>query len=477
MNRYKNFIDGEWIGGVHEHENRSPSDTSDLIGVYEMGGTAELDAAVAAARAAQPAWAAASIQDRADILDKTGDILLKKKDALGKLLAREEGKILAEATGEAERAGRVFKYFAGEALRLFSEYGASVRLGVDVSISREPLGVIGLITPWNFPIAIPAWKAAPALAFGNSVVLKPAKLTPACAWEMTAALLEAGLPPGVFNLVMGSGRDVGEAMLSHSDIAAISFTGSVVTGRRIAIRCAETHKKVQLEMGGKSPMIVLDDADIETAISVCTNGAFASTGQRCTASTRLIVTKGVHDLFVEKMHASMQRQQVGHALRAETTIGPVASDAQLTSNLNYVAMAREEGAEVIGGERLNRDTDGFFQAPALFVNASNDARTSREEIFGPCASVIKVDDFDEAVAVANDTAFGLSSGICTTSLKYASAFRQRSAAGMVMVNLPTAGVDYHVPFGGRKASSYGPREQGAYAREFYTSVKTSYVKY
>ncbi|MEM9899658.1 MAG: aldehyde dehydrogenase family protein, partial [Pseudomonadota bacterium] len=397
--------------------------------------------------------------------------------ALSELLAREEGKILAEATAEVERAGRVFKYFAGEALRLFAEHGASVRAGVDISVSREPLGVVGLITPWNFPIAIPAWKAAPALAFGNSVVLKPATLTPACAWEMTAALSEAGLPPGVFNLVMGSGSDIGEAMLSHPDIAAISFTGSVTTGRHIAIRCAETHKKVQLEMGGKSPMIILDDADLETAVFVCINGAFASTGQRCTASTRLIVTKGVHDLFVEKMKEAMGQQHVGHALHPDTTIGPVASETQLLSNFNYIDMARKEGADVIGGERLNRDTEGFFQAPALFLNARNDARTSQEEIFGPCASVIKVDDFDEAVEVANDTTFGLSSGICTTSLKYASAFRRSSEAGMVMVNLPTAGVDYHVPFGGRKASSYGSREQGAYAREFYTSVKTSYVKY
>lgn len=477
MKRFKNFIGGEWVGGVRDYENRSPSDTSDLIGVFETGGATELDAAVAAARTAQPAWAAMSIQDRSDILDKTGAILLGKKKGLGALLAREEGKTLAEATSEVERAGRVFKYFAGEALRLFAEYGASVHAGVDVSISREPLGVVGIITPWNFPIAIPAWKAAPALAFGNSVVLKPAELTPASAWEMTTALSEAGVPPGVFNLVMGPGRDVGEAMLSHPDVAAISFTGSAATGKRIALRCAETHKKVQLEMGGKSPMIVLDDADLETAVAVCINGAFASTGQRCTASTRLIVTQSVHDLFVEKMQAAMREQHVGHALNAETTIGPVASEIQLASNFKYVEIAREEGAEVIGGERLNRDTVGFFQAPALFVGARNDARTSREEIFGPCASIIKVDDFEEAVAVANDTTFGLSSGICTTSLKHASAFRQRSAAGMVMVNLPTAGVDYHVPFGGRKASSYGPREQGAYAREFYTSVKTCYVKY
>ncbi|MEM9989636.1 MAG: aldehyde dehydrogenase family protein, partial [Pseudomonadota bacterium] len=337
-------------------------------------------------------------------------------------------------------------------------------------------GIIGLITPWNFPIAIPAWKAAPALAFGNCVVMKPAELTPACAWEMTSALVEAGLPTGVFNLVMGPGREVGEAMLSHPDIAAISFTGSEATGKHVAVRCAETHKKVQLEMGGKNPMVVLDDADLDITIPTCINGAFFSTGQRCTASSRLIVTKGIHDQFVERMVAAMGEQAVGNALDPQTTIGPVVDERQLKSNLKYVEMAREDGAEVIGGERLNRETEGFFQSPALFLNATNEFRTSREEIFGPCSSVIKVEDFEEAIAVANDTKFGLSSGICTTSLKYASEYKLRADAGMVMVNLPTAGVDYHVPFGGRHASSYGSREQGRYAVEFYTTVKTSYVR-
>ncbi|MEM8988137.1 MAG: aldehyde dehydrogenase family protein [Pseudomonadota bacterium] len=476
MQRFNNFIDGEWIPGKGEYENRSPSDVSDLIGIYHTGNASDVDAAVAAAASAQQGWAATSPEERSDILNRTGNILLSQKNELGKLLAREEGKTLAEATGEVERAGRVFQFFAGEALRIFSEYGDSIRSGVDVRISREPLGVIGLITPWNFPIAIPAWKAAPALAFGNSVVMKPAGLTPASAWRMTAALSEAGLPNGVFNLVMGSGRDVGEALLSHPDIAAITFTGSAQVGRRVAIRCAETHKKVQLEMGGKNPMIVLDDADLDKAVRVCINGAFAATGQRCTASSRLIVTRGAHDEFVERLVSAMQNEKVGHALAPDTTIGPAASEEQLSSNLKYVDMAREEGAEVIGGERLERDTEGFFQAPALFLNARNDFRTSQEEIFGPCASVLKVDNFDEAVDLANATTFGLSSGICTTNLAYASAFQRRSEAGMVMVNLPTAGVDYNVPFGGRKGSSYGPREQGGYAKEFYTSVKTSYVQ-
>ncbi|MCB1717023.1 MAG: aldehyde dehydrogenase family protein, partial [Candidatus Competibacteraceae bacterium] len=397
------------------------------------------------------------------------------KDEIGRLLSREEGKTLAEGIGETARAGQVFKFFAGEALRVVGDLQASVRPGIDVEVTREPVGVVGLITPWNFPIAIPAWKAAPALAFGNCVVMKPADLTPGCAHILAELLAEAGCPPGVFNLVMGRGSVVGEAMLNHPDINAISFTGSVPTGRRIAVRCAETMKKVQLEMGGKNPMVILDDADLAVAVPACLNGAFFSTGQRCTASSRLIVQEGIHDAFVDAMSNAMKKLVIGDALDTATQIGPVVSESQLNANLSYVDLAREEGAEVIGGERLSLSQDGYYQAPALFVGSNNEMRINREEIFGPCASVIKVASFEEAVAVANDTEFGLSAGICTRSLKHASVFKKQSQAGMIMVNLPTAGVDYHVPFGGRKGSSYGSREQGRYAIEFYTTVKTSYV--
>ena len=409
------------------------------------------------------------------MLDAVGNAILARKDEIGRLLSREEGKTLAEGIGETARAGQVFKFFAGEALRVVGDLQASVRPGIDVEVTREPVGVVGLITPWNFPIAIPAWKAAPALAFGNCVVMKPADLTPGCAHILAELLAEAGCPPGVFNLVMGRGSVVGEAMLNHPDINAISFTGSVPTGRRIAVRCAETMKKVQLEMGGKNPMVILDDADLAVAVPACLNGAFFSTGQRCTASSRLIVQEGIHDAFVDAMSNAMKKLVIGDALDTATQIGPVVSESQLNANLSYVDLAREEGAEVIGGERLSLSQDGYYQAPALFVGSNNEMRINREEIFGPCASVIKVASFEEAVAVANDTEFGLSAGICTRSLKHASVFKKQSQAGMIMVNLPTAGVDYHVPFGGRKGSSYGSREQGRYAIEFYTTVKTSYV--
>lgn len=473
MDVLENLIGGAWVGGGEAAQNVNPSNTEDVIGEYARGDAASVDAAVEAAQAALPGWAFASPQVRHDLLDKVGADLMARREELGRLLSREEGKTLAEGVGEATRAAQVFKYFAGEALRLGGEAIASVRPGIEVLIEREPVGVIGLITPWNFPIAIPAWKIAPALAYGNTVVLKPADLTPACAWEIAKSLDGAGCPDGVFNLVMGRGSTVGTRMVEHPGIDAISFTGSVPVGRGIAVGCATSGKKVQMEMGGKNPMVVLDDADLDVAVSVSANGAFFSTGQRCTASSRLIVTAGIHDAFVEKLTAAAAGLKVGDALDPDTQIGPVVDQSQLDQNLSYVDLAKEEGCDVAGGERA--DGPGFFQRPAVFANATNEMRSSREEIFGPCASVIKVADYDEALATANDTEFGLSSGICTTSLKHASHYRRHSQSGMVMVNLPTAGVDYHVPFGGRKGSSYGPREQGSYAREFYTSVKTSYI--
>lgn len=473
MGAFENLIGGKWVAGVETAPNVNPSNTDDVIGEFMRGDEAAVNAAVAAAQNALSGWAGASPQVRHDVLEAVGADLMARREELGRLLSREEGKTLAEGIGEATRAAQIFKFFAGEALRLTGDAVPSIRPGVEVMVEREPVGVVGLITPWNFPIAIPAWKIAPALAYGNCVTLKPADLTPGCAWELAKALQEAGCPDGVFNLVMGRGSSVGARMVTHPGIDAISFTGSVPTGRGIAVKCAETGKKVQLEMGGKNPMVVLDDADLGVAVSSCVNGAFFSTGQRCTASSRLIVTAGIHDAFVEKLNAAAAALTVGDALDPATQIGPVVDQSQLDQNLEYVALAKEEGCDVSGGERV--DGPGFFQRPAVFAGATNGMRTSREEIFGPCASVIKATDYDEALSLANDTEFGLSSGICTTSLKHASHFRRHAQAGMVMVNLPTAGVDYHVPFGGRKGSSYGPREQGSYAREFYTSVKTSYI--
>ena len=473
---HQNYIAGERVSGTNATRNINPSNLADVVGEYAQATTDQLNAAVAAAKAAAPAWGRGNLQARSEMLEAIGVEILARKEELGRLLSREEGKTLPEGIGEATRAGQIFKFFAGEVVRTPGEKLGSIRPGVDIEITREPVGVIGLITPWNFPIAIPAWKIAPALAYGNCVVFKPADLVPGSAWALADIIIRAGVPAGVFNLVMGRGSVVGEAMLNHPDVDAVSFTGSVETGKHVAKVCAGRLAKVQLEMGGKNPMVVLDDADLNVAVGAAVNGAFFSTGQRCTASSRFIVTDGIHDAFVNAMTEKLKSLKVGDALEAGIDIGPVVDQKQLDVDMSYIDVGVREGAKLAwGGERLNRATEGFYLSPALFTETNNSMRINREEIFGPVASVIRVKDYDEALAVANDTAFGLSSGICTTSLGKAQHFKRNSQAGMVMVNLPTAGVDYHVPFGGRKGSSYGSREQGRYAVEFYTAVKTAYT--
>jgi alpha-ketoglutaric semialdehyde dehydrogenase len=477
---FKNLIGGEWVESSRVRRNVNPSDTRDLIGEYAQADAEQARQAIAAAAKAQTAWALSTPQQRFDILDAAGAEILARRQELGDLLAREEGKTLPEAIGEVARAGNIFKFFAGEALRVAGDAIASVRPGVGVEVTREPIGVVGLITPWNFPIAIPAWKIAPALAFGNAVVLKPADLVPGCAWALADILHRAGLPAGVLNLVMGRGSEVGQVLLEDKRVNAISFTGSVATGQRIAQACVARMAKFQLEMGGKNPMVVLDDADLDVAVGAAINSGFFSTGQRCTASSRVIVTEGIHDRFVAAVAAKMKTLKVDDARKAGTDIGPVVDESQLAQDLEYIAIGKSEGARLVaGGERVEKNADGapgFYLRPALFADTTAAMRINREEIFGPVLSVIRVKNYDEALALANDTEFGLSAGIATTSLKYATHFKRHSQAGMVMVNLPTAGVDYHVPFGGRKGSSYGPREQGRYAAEFYTTVKTAYTQ-
>jgi aldehyde dehydrogenase (NAD+) len=476
MSQHLNYVAGEWIEGKATIHDLNPSDLSDVVGDYSAADETLTIAAVAAAKAAFPQWAATTPQSRAEILDAIGNDILARKEELGRLLSREEGKPLADGIGEAARAGQIFKFHAGEALRVEGTSLPSVRPGVDVMTSREPLGVIGLITPWNFPAAIPAWKMAPALAYGNTVVLKPAELVPATAWAIVDIAARAGLPKGVLNLVMGKGSIIGEALIHNKDVAAVSFTGSTTIGARVAEACVKRGAKFQLEMGGKNPLVVLDDADLGLAVAAAVNGAFYQTGQRCTASSRLIATRKIHDQFVDRMLAAMRELKVDNALVPGTQVGPVVDDRQLAQDMKYIDIGRKEGARLAwGGERLNRATNGYYLQPALFVETTNEMQINREEIFGPIASVIKVADYEEALAVANDTPFGLSSAIFTSSLKHATHFRKNTETGMVMVNLPTAGVDYHVPFGGSKGSSYGPREQGRQAVEFFTSTRTHYV--
>jgi aldehyde dehydrogenase (NAD+) len=468
------FINGERVAATPTQDSVNPSDTREIVARFPDGTSGDVDAAVDSAHKAFPAWSGASPEVRSDILDKIGSTILARKEELGKLLSREEGKTLPEGIGEVGRAGRIFKYFAGEALRRHGQYMESTRPGVEAVTAREALGVFGLITPWNFPIAIPAWKAAPAMAFGNTVVIKPAEATPATAAALAEIIFECGTPAGVFNMVFGAGQ-TGAAIAAHKGIQGVSFTGSQRAGALVAASAVSHQARVQLEMGGKNPLVVLDDADLDRAVMCALDGAFYSTGQRCTASSRIIVTEGIHDKFVAALSEKTKMLKVGNALDPATKIGPAVNETQLQKNLSYVDIAVKEGGKLLcGGARLNMETPGYYQSPALITETRQSMRVNSEEIFGPIASVIRVRDYDEALATANATDFGLSAGIVTASLKYATHFRRHVRAGMVMINLPTAGVDYHVPFGGSRASSYGAREQGFAAVEFYTQIKTSY---
>jgi len=472
---FKNLIAGEWVGDAGS-ENINPSNTADVIGVYAQGNAEDAKRAIAAAKAALPAWSRSGLLERHGVLSKAAHEIMARKDELGRLLSREEGKTLPEGIGEVIRASQLFEFFAGEALRLNGETIPSTRPGVGVEITREAVGVVGIITPWNFPIAIPTWKIAPALVHGNTVVIKPADLVPASTWAIVDILHRAGLPAGVLNLVMGRGSVVGQTMLESPDIDAITFTGSVNTGKRVAEASVKLMRKFQLELGGKNPTVVLDDADLKVAVESVANSAFFSTGQRCTASSRIIVTEGIHDKFVAALSERVRNLKVDDALKAGTDIGPVVDASQLKQDTDYIEIGKQEGAKLaVGGELVERETKGFYLQPTIFTEATNQMRISREEIFGPVASIIRVKDYDEALATANDTEFGLSAGIVTTSLKYATHFKRNVEAGMVMVNVPTAGVDPHVPFGGRKASSYGPKEQGTYAKDFFTQLKIAYT--
>lgn len=474
MSVQTNFIAGEWVGGSDAMDNVNPSDTNDIIGQFAAGSAADVKNAVAAARKAGESWARTTTQARSDILFKISAELMDRRDELGELLAREEGKTRAEATGEVMRAAQIFRFFAGEVVRIGGEKLASVRPGIEVEITREPVGVIGVITPWNFPIAIPAWKMAPALAYGNTVVFKPAELTPASGRMLVEIMQKSGVPSGVVNLVMGTGAIVGQAIIDNVD--AVTFTGSVATGRKVVQGAAARMIRVQAEMGGKNPLIVLDDADLDVAVACAVDGSFFQTGQRCTASSRLIVTEGIHDRFVASVAERLEKLVIDNSLKPTTQVGPVVDQRQLDQDLKYIGIGEQEGArKTVSGQRLNRETPGFYLSPTLFTETNNQMRINREEIFGPVAAVIRVKDYEEALHTANDTEFGLSAGIVTTSQKHARHFQANAQSGLTMVNLATAGLDYHVPFGGRKGSSYGPREQGRYAADFYTIVKTSYV--
>lgn len=472
----RNLIAGDWVIGGDPVENRNPSDLSDLIGLYAQATPDQLDVTLMQAKEAQKEWATYGLERKQAVLNEIGTELMARADELGALLSREEGKPLAEGKGEVYRAGQFFTYYAAECLRLLGENADSVRPDIEIDVRRDPVGVVAVISPWNFPTATASWKIAPALCYGNAVVWKPANITPASAVALSEIIARQDIPKGLFSLVMGSGRLIGQRLVESPEIDAITFTGSVPVGKGIAAAAIQNLTKVQMEMGSKNALAVMEDGDLDVAVSVALGGAFGGTGQKCTASSRLVVHAAIHDAFVDKLIAGAQAMKVGHALEEGVQMGPVVSADQLKENLEYVALGQSEKAELAcGGTRLERPHEGYYMSPGVFLNTRNEMRINREEMFAPLTSVIKVDSYDEALSVVNDTQFGLTSGIVTRDLARATHFRRNARTGVVTVNLPTAGTDYHVPFGGRGQSSYGPREQGRTAAEFYTTVKTAYI--
>jgi acyl-CoA reductase-like NAD-dependent aldehyde dehydrogenase len=479
---FKNLIGGEWVAarGGATFETRNPADTSETVATFQKSDADDTREAIAAAKAAQPAWAAMPAPKRGEVLYRAANILESRADQVAREMTREEGKTLPEARGEVGRAINILRYIGGEGARLTGENVPSERDRVLIQTRRRPLGVVGLITPWNFPIAIPTWKTAPALIAGNAVVLKPSDLAPLCAVRLVEALHEAGVTKGALNLVTGPGSKVGNEIVINPDVKAISFTGSEGTGSRIAVDAAKRRARVQLEMGGKNPTIVLADADIADAVNVVVNAAFFSTGQRCTATSRVIVEEPIVKPFTEALVARTRALKVGNGLEAGIDIGPSIDEKQLGVVMDYVGVGTGEGARLLtGGERL-KDGDlarGYFSSPAVMTDVAPSMRVAQEEIFGPVLAVLPAANLDAAIDIANGIRFGLSAGICTRSLSSAYEFINRIEAGLVMVNLPSAGVEYHVPFGGSKESSMGMREQGSVAIDFYSEWQTAYLKY
>lgn len=477
---YPNLVGGRWVEGPQLVENRNPADTRELVGTFVRGTPEDMTAAVSAARDAFPAWSALSAPARGAVLFKAADLLDARFEQVAAEMTREEGKTLPEARGEVRRSINILRYFGGEGARLPGLLVPSERDRVFACALRKPLGVVGLITPWNFPSAIPAWKLAPALVAGNTVVLKPASAAPLSSWRIVEALVEAGAPGGVVNYVAGAGAALGDAMVNGAGMRAISFTGSCGVGAKLYDQAVARRLRIQLEMGGKNPTVVLADADLDRAVADTINGAFASTGQKCTATSRVIVEGPVHDTFVERLVERTRALKVGNGMEPGIDIGPVIDEGQMETVLSYVDRGVRDGAVLrCGGRRLQGPAfdHGCFVEPAVFTGVTERMAIAQEEIFGPVLAVMRAEGFDDAVRIANNVAFGLSASVQTRDLSRAFDFINRIEAGLVTVNLPSAGVEYQLPFGGTKDSSWGPKEQGPHALDFYADWKTVYMRY
>ncbi|MBI5549786.1 MAG: aldehyde dehydrogenase family protein [Deltaproteobacteria bacterium] len=479
---FKNYVAGQWIDcrsrKTFDHVN--PANNGEIVGRFQASGAEDVHAACDAAERAWPQWAQVPAPKRGEYLFKAADLLEQRLAKLAEDMTREEGKTLPESKAEVKRAISIFRYYAGEGARMFSYQIPSERESVFAYTLRKPLGVFGLVTPWNFPSAIPAWQLAPALVAGDTVVLKPASQAPLSAWRLVEALHEAGIPAGVLNLVTGSGTTAGNALADHPAVRGISFTGSNTVGNKLYDKLAAKRLRIQLEMGGKNPTIVLKDADIDNAVEILVNGAFFSTGQKCTSCSRAIIEQPIYDKLMEKLIARTRKLRVGNGMEAGVDVGPAVSEHQLETDLKYIELARKEGAELVcGGRRITggQYDKGYFVEPTIFTGVKPEMRIAQEEVFGPVLAVLVADSFAEAMQVANKAKFGLSASIVTRDLSRAHEFINTIEAGLIVVNLPTAGVEYQLPFGGTKASSFGQREQGPTALDFYTETRTVYMRY
>jgi alpha-ketoglutaric semialdehyde dehydrogenase len=476
---FRNYIDGEWVSGP-TFENRNPANTDEIVGLFVKGSRSGIQSAADAAAKALPQWSALPAPARGNLLFKVGEILDRKFEQIAAEMTREEGKTLPESKGEVRRSINIFRYFAGEGSRLPGLLVPSERERVHMFAIRKPIGVIGLVTPWNFPSAIPSWKMAPALICGNTIVVKPASAAPLSAWRIVEACHEAGIPKGVVNLVAGAGGELGKALVEAAPLKAISFTGSCDVGRWLHAEASKRSLRIQLEMGGKNPTIVLADADFQSAVENTVNAAFFSTGQKCTATSRVIVEESIYDKFVEALVERTKKLKVGDGMQPGIDIGPTVDEGQLETDLKYIDIGRKEaGAPRVGGNRLTgRDYDkGYFIEPTIFADVTPAMTIAREEIFGPVLAVMRAKNFEDAMQIANDIPFGLSASIQTTNVSRVFEFVNRMEAGLLTVNLPSAGVEYQLPFGGTKDSSFGSKEQGPAALEFYSDYKTVYLKY
>ena len=480
--QFSNYIAGQWVESKSgkTFPNTNPANTTEIVGHFQASGTEDALAACEAAAKAQAAWSATPAPRRGEYLFKAAELLESRLAKISEEMTREEGKTLPEAKGEVKRAINILRYFGGEGARQFSYQIPSERDNVFCYTLRKPLGTVALITPWNFPSAIPAWKMAPALVAGNTVVIKPASLAPLSAYRIVEALHEAGIPAGVLNYVTGAGGAVGNTLIEHPSVRAVSFTGSCEVGNGLYEKVTRRKVRVQLEMGGKNPTVVLKDADLDFAADVLVNGAFFSTGQKCTACSRAIIEKSIYEPLLEKLVVKTRKLKVGNGLEPGVDIGPAVDASQLETDMKYIEIAKNEGAALVcGGKRLTGGIYdlGYFVEPTLFTGVTPEMRIAQEEVFGPVLGLMVANDFEDAMRLANSVRFGLSASIVSRDLTRVHQFINRIEAGLITVNLPTAGVEYQLPFGGTKESSFGMREQGPAALDFYTETRTVYMKY